>query len=138
MVVWNIKQTIMKNYNVRPINERSAIDFASSFYFAQLLILFSALSIVFFALRLLVTCTTWCSEPCLKTLEWKQLCIFFNLSVICPSNKSGLGKSWQIVDFMFTFEVFSFLNGLSIKRTLVMHQWCPLYRNQPVEFNQRY
>ena len=34
-----------------------------------------------------------------------------------PSNKSGLGKSWQIVDFMFTFEDFWFLDGLSIKRT---------------------
>ena len=34
-----------------------------------------------------------------------------------PSNKSGLGKSWQIVDFMFTFEDFWFFNGLSIKRT---------------------
>ena len=34
-----------------------------------------------------------------------------------PSKKSGLGKSWQIVDFMFTFEDFWFLDGLSIKRT---------------------
>ena len=33
------------------------------------------------------------------------------------SNKSGLGKSWQIVDFMFTLEEFWFLVGLSIKRT---------------------
>ena len=33
-----------------------------------------------------------------------------------PSNKSGLGKSWQIVDFMFTFEDFGFLDGLSTKQ----------------------
>ena len=32
------------------------------------------------------------------------------------SNKSGLGKSWQIVDFMLTFEDFWFLDGLFIKR----------------------
>ena len=32
------------------------------------------------------------------------------------SNKSGLGKSWQIVDLMFTFEDFWFLDGVCIKR----------------------
>ena len=34
-----------------------------------------------------------------------------------PSNKSGLGKSRQIVDFMFTFKDFWFLDVLYIKRT---------------------
>ena len=34
-----------------------------------------------------------------------------------PAKKTGLGKSWQIVDFMFTFEGFWLLEGLSIKRT---------------------
>ena len=65
----------------------------------------------------------------MKILDWKKN---FAFSLIVqsfgPSNKSGLGKSWQIVDFMFTFEDFSFLDehslyiykkGVSIKRTLL-------------------
>ena len=35
------------------------------------------------------------------------------------SNKSWLGNSWQIVDFMFTFEDFWILDGLSIKWILL-------------------
>ena len=43
------------------------------------------------------------------------------ISLIFPSfgsaKKTGLGKSWQIVDFMFTFEGCWYLEGLSIKWT---------------------
>ena len=49
MAVWNIKQTIMNNLIFSPVNEWRAIAFASPSYFAQLFVLLSAPSIIFFA-----------------------------------------------------------------------------------------
>ena len=48
MTVWNIKPS-WKIIIFSPVNEWHAIDFASPFYFTRLFILFSALSIIFFA-----------------------------------------------------------------------------------------
>ena len=45
-----------------------------------------------------------------------------------PFNKSRLGKSWQIVDFIFTFQDFWFLAGLSIKRTFPEWTSCPILK----------
>ena len=69
-------------------------------------------------------CTSWSVVKCTNVVNpvWRLLNEKnFSFSLIFPSfgpsNKSGLETSWQIVDFMFTFEVFWFLDGFSIKRT---------------------
>ena len=49
MTLSNIKQTVMKDYTFSLVNGWRTIGFTSPFYFAQLFVLFSALSIIFFA-----------------------------------------------------------------------------------------
>ena len=85
-----------------PVNEWRAIAFARPHYGTYPLFIDN----VYFAIS---------SDKCTNVvnLVWRPQdekdCIFFD--------KSGPGKSWQRVDFMFTFEDFWFLDGLSIKRT---------------------
>ena len=72
-----------------------------------------------------------------KPSNEKSFAFSFRCLSFSPSNKSGLGKLWQILDFMFTFENLIFRWTLykvdiSIKQTLVMHQWCPFYRGSTV------
>ena len=108
-------------------------DFSVCFYFAQLFAFFSALSIIFFGKFqkkwllihwLQIMCTSWLvvQRANIVKLVWRLYNERnFAFSLIFPSfgsaNKCGLGNSWQIVDFMFNFEHFWFLDRLSIKRT---------------------
>ena len=109
------------------------IEFSVCFYFVQLLVFFSALSIIFFAqfqkkwllihwLQIMCTSLLVVQRANIVKLVWRLYnernfafpLIFLSFG---SSNKCRLGKSWQIVDFMFNFEDFWFLDRLSIKRT---------------------
>ena len=68
-------------------------------------------------LKIFIYNLLWLAEyQCKGVVKFSISDLFSGVS-LGLSNKSTLWKSWQIVDFMFTFEDFCFLNGLSIKRT---------------------
>ena len=81
MAVWNIKQSIMKDDILSPVIEWRVIVFASPFYFAQLFVLFSALSIIFLRifsknvyLFIGYRCTSWSVVKCtnIVNLVWRH------------------------------------------------------------------
>ena len=136
MAVWIIKQTIKKDYNIQscqwmvcdrfchPTQDHQCGLFTNVNYqfstnvknislqlpahFQQKWLLIHWLSIISW---LVVKCTN------VVNLVWrlqneKNFAFALIFSSFGPSNKSGYGKSWQIVDFMFALEDFWFLDSL--------------------------
>ena len=143
----------MKDYN---IYSWQVIACTSRFYFTLHKFLFFSLHCQLFSLHIFskngylfigyrwCVINSWSVVKCTNVvnLVWKpsnekSFAFSFRCLSFSPSNKSGLGKLWQILDFMFTFEDLIFRWTLykvdiSIKQTLVMHQWCPFYRDSTV------
>ena len=124
--VWNIKK--QTNIILSPVNVRSLSPARTRFHDLWLVVKYT--DVVNFVWRLY-------NE---KNFAFSLISRSFALS-----NKSGFGKSWQVVDFMFNFEDCWFLDGHYIKRTLLLRtngvhfiaitQW--LFKRH-TEFNQRY
>ena len=107
MAVWNIKQTTMKDYNIQSFQWMSCDRFRQPTKDHQY-----ELCQKYFLRR-----TLFGAPNENFVLMYRTLFEDFRMKKTLH-NKSGLGKSWQIVDFMFTFEEFWFLDGLSIKQTI--------------------
>ena len=125
IAVWIIEQT---NTILSPVNVRSLSPAGTRFH--DLWLVVKCTDVVNFVWRLY-------NE---KNFAFSLISRSFGLS-----NNFGFGKSWQVVDFMFNFEDYWFLDGHYIKRTLLLctngvhfiaiTQWL-LKRHS--EFNQRY
>ena len=125
MAVRNIEQTIMKDYNVQSCQWMACDHFphalftlhSFSFFLYTIHFFLCAFSAKMARFSLVTSNRT--NVVNLVWRLWNEKDFKFSLifSFFGPFNKSGLGKSWQIVDFIFTFEDFWFLDGLSVKRT---------------------
>ena len=97
MAVWNIKQTIVKDYNIQSCQWMACDRFGQPLLFCTTFCS-SLCTVHYFLCAFTLKMATYslvvdnvyfvisssvcqCSEPYLETLEWKKLYIFFNLSV---------------------------------------------------------